>query len=201
MSTNNIKPLTLTGSSLKTSKIALFLRELNVPFTLSSPNTTNDVRIPTLYDPNTNITLFGSIVLVEYLVSNYDKDDHRIMFRRGTPEFWEVKAWLDFQGTEQGPIFEQYLQTSGDVEVGEKARWACETLEKRLNAQKERFAGEETWLVGEKMSFADLSFVVLQESLFRKESFHAGSFPLVKAWLGSMSKVNSVKETVAEIEV
>jgi glutathione S-transferase len=71
-------------------------------------------------------------------------------------------------------------------------------LEKRLKAQKERFEENETWLVWDKMRFADLSFVVLQKAVLRKEGFDTGGFPLIKAWLGRMGELENVKETVTE---
>lgn len=60
-------------------------------FTKINPNG----RLPAIEDPNTNLTLWESGAIVEYLVENYDKEN-KLTFA-GLPEKYHLKQYLHFQ--------------------------------------------------------------------------------------------------------
>lgn len=60
-------------------------------FTKINPNG----RLPAIEDPNTNLTLWESGAIVEYLVENYDKEN-KLTFT-GLPEKYHLKQYLHFQ--------------------------------------------------------------------------------------------------------
>jgi len=53
-------------------------------------------RIPAIYDPNTEITLWESGAIVEYLIEKYDKEG-KLSFPAGSKESYLAKQWLFFQ--------------------------------------------------------------------------------------------------------
>lgn len=53
-------------------------------------------RMPAIHDPNTNLTLWESGAILEYLVEKYDTQ-HRISFEPGTNESYLAKQWIFFQ--------------------------------------------------------------------------------------------------------
>lgn len=73
-------------------------------------------------------------------------------------------------------------------------------LEGYLAGQKEEYGarggGDGPWLVGNKLSYADISFIPWQRiavGAFGDEGFHEDDFPLVKEWLGKMTSREKVK--------
>lgn len=71
------------------------------PFEKLNPNG----RVPAIEDPNTGITLWESGAIIEYLVETYDKSNSLTYTQ--SPEKYEVKQWLHFQMSGQGPYFGQ----------------------------------------------------------------------------------------------
>ena len=67
------------------------------PFEKLNPNG----RVPVIIDPNTNITLWESGAIIEYLVATYDKSAS--LTYTSTPEKFYVSQWLHFQMSGQGP--------------------------------------------------------------------------------------------------
>lgn len=62
-------------------------------------------RVPAIEDPNTNITLWESGAIIEYLQETYDKSN--TFTYTSSPEKYLVKQWLHFQMSGQGPYFGQ----------------------------------------------------------------------------------------------
>ncbi len=62
-------------------------------------------RVPAIEDPNTDITLWESGAIIEYLQETYDKDN--TFNYTSSPEKYLVKQWLHFQMSGQGPYFGQ----------------------------------------------------------------------------------------------
>jgi hypothetical protein len=61
------------------------------PFEKINPNG----RAPAIEDPNTGVTVWESVAIIEYLVETYDKE---LVFTYTTcPEKWQMKQWLYFQ--------------------------------------------------------------------------------------------------------
>ena len=54
--------------------------------------------MPAIVDPNTDLTLWESGAIIEYLVEKYDKDN-KVSFPAGSKEAYLAKQWLYFQGT------------------------------------------------------------------------------------------------------
>ena len=75
-------------------------------------------------------------------------------------------------------------------------------LEGVLAKQKEEFAGkggDGPWLVGNKLSFADIAFVpwqALTPKLMEKDEFNEDDYPLVKEWIGKMASRPKVKKVL-----
>lgn len=96
--------------------MAIILEELHVPYTmklletseLKSPNfeaINPNGKVPAIVDPNTQVTLWESGAIIQYLLENYDKDCS-ISFK-SVPEKYQVDQWLFFQASGQGPYFGQ----------------------------------------------------------------------------------------------
>ncbi|KAL5089491.1 hypothetical protein Trisim1_005187 [Trichoderma cf. simile WF8] len=167
-----IKPITLHAHSSGPNpwKVVIILQELELPYTLvyetpatikSAPYT--DVnpngRVPAIRDPNTGITLWESGAIIEYLIENYDTEK-KISHGSQSPEKWLEKQFLYFQVSGQGPYFGQYT-------------WFARLHHEQLPSAKERYLNEikrvtgvlntilegKNYLVGEKATYADLSFI------------------------------------------
>jgi glutathione S-transferase len=65
-------------------------------------------RLPSLQDPNTDLTLWETGAIFEYLTETYDKD-HKLSFPAGSAEFYHARQWLYFQTTGQGPYYGQAM--------------------------------------------------------------------------------------------
>ncbi|KAK2751094.1 hypothetical protein FQN57_000169 [Myotisia sp. PD_48] len=159
-------------------------------------------RLPAIYDPNTDVTLWESGAIVEYLVERYDPQ-HKLSFSAGTPDAWHARQWLHFQATGQGPYYGQMVwfkkyhpeQLPSAVEryVKEINR-VTGVLEASLKQQKEKHGdnlGDGPWLVGNKLSYADLAFIPWQyyanTTLTKEEGFDEDSYPHVKDWYARMT--------------
>jgi len=64
-------------------------------------------RVPAIEDPNTNITLWESGAIIEYLIDTYDKANQ--LTYATFPEKYLLKQWLYFQTSGQGPYFGQAM--------------------------------------------------------------------------------------------
>lgn len=76
--------------------------ELKTPdFEAINPNG----KVPAIVDPNTDVTLWESGAIIQYLLENYDKECS-ISFKF-VPEKYQIDQWLFFQASGQGPYFGQ----------------------------------------------------------------------------------------------
>ena len=190
--------------SPKAEQIAILLAELSLPYEFAQSVTADQKS--GIHDPNTDIKLLQPAAILEYIVSNYDKD-HRIIFRRRTPEFWHAKDWLAFETTIHAPLCEQlqkFKSLSSEKSSTVVQHYAADlksvtsNLEDRLSKQKEHHPEKGPWLVGDKLSFVDLSFLAWQQSvsLAAKDDYDVAMYPLVKAWLDKLYSQASVKEVL-----
>jgi hypothetical protein len=104
----HLKPIKLWGrAGLNPSKIRIILEELGLRYdAVSVPLKTvketgylavnPNGRLPTIYDPNTDTTLWESGAIAEYLIETYDKNN-LLGFASGTKEYFHAKQWLFFQ--------------------------------------------------------------------------------------------------------
>ncbi|OCK81373.1 glutathione-s-transferase theta, gst [Lepidopterella palustris CBS 459.81] len=213
------KPITLYGhiSGPNPWKVAIVLEELGLPYdykVVSFPDMKKEPyesknpngRVPAIDDPNTGITLFESGAIIEYLIDTYDTT-HILSYPLSSPrEHYLSLSWLHFQMSGQGPYF------------GQKAWFSFFHVEKNLTSVLDRYANEikrvvgvidrhlktqgTQYLVGEKCTFADLSFVMWDQSLphlvpdfeIRTECPH------FTAWNDRVSARASVKKVLADKE-
>lgn len=211
---SDLKPIKLYGRlGPNPPKVAILLEELNLPhevdaiamhdvkkpeFLAINPNG----RVPAIYDPNTDLTLWESGAILEYLIERYDTDQ-KLCFVPGSNEAFLAKQWLFFQASGQGPYYGQAawfarhhpekLQSAIDRYVNEIKR-VTGVLEGHLKKQREKYGGKEgfdgPWLVGNKLSYADIAFVPWQwyagEFFGQPGQYDVDEFPIVKEWLAKM---------------
>ncbi|KAI9702270.1 MAG: glutathione S- transferase, nitrogen catabolite repression regulator [Bogoriella megaspora] len=150
-------------------KVVTVLEELQVPYEINSIrfedikkqpfiNFNPNGRAPAMVDPNTELTLWESGAIIQYLIEQYDSQ------RKLTLEPMQDRAllnqWLMFQMSGQGPYFGQagwfnFLHpeklTSAQERYNNEVRRILGVLEKSLEGK--------SWLVGNKCTFADLAFL------------------------------------------
>lgn len=123
-----------------------------------------------MVDPNTNVTLFESGAIMLYLVARYDKESKLTYGDDRLEEKWQLQSWLMFQMSGQGPIFGQktwFENFHKDINVvsaierfREETARIVGVIDSHLGKQRKKIgSGEDIWLVGDKCTFADLSFV------------------------------------------
>lgn len=217
-SKTSIKPIKVYGKGgPNPPKVAFMLEELGVPheiieipftdvkkpeYTAINPNG----RLPSIYDPNTDLTLWESGAIVLYLVDQYDKE-RKLSFEPGTNEAYLAQQWLFYQTSGQGPYYGQAawfikfhpenVPSAVDRYIGEVKR-VTGVLEDYL--KKQDTGSDGPWLVGGRISYADISFLSWQmivDSPFFGERFDGSEFPTVRAWVEKMKNrpgINKVRE-------
>ncbi|KUJ06634.1 glutathione S-transferase Ure2-like protein [Mollisia scopiformis] len=217
---SEIKPITVWGKGgPNPPKVAILLGELGLPvefiivplskvkepeFLAINPNG----RIPAIHDPNTDLTLWESGAIIEYLIERYDTE-HKFSFPAGTPEAYHAKQWLFFAASGQGPYYgqlgwfklyhEEKIPSAIERYVKEVNR-VTGVLDGHLAKQKVGPDSDGPWLVGDKYSFADMVFVSWQKIISlvtTKEEYSLDAYPHVKEWHGKMMERGPVKEAMA----
>ncbi|KAI0389795.1 glutathione S-transferase [Xylariaceae sp. FL0594] len=151
------------------------------PFTDINPNG----RVPAIEDPNTDMILWESGACIQYLIEQYDTK--KALTYDTLKERHQLNQWLQFQMSGQGPYFGQ-------------AAWfnhlhheKVESATDRYNGELRRVLGvlegwleERDWLVGDKMTYADLTFAPWNDRIDTVVCCEAGDkfkgFPRVQAW-------------------
>lgn len=126
--------------------------------TLLYPWLISDSRVPAIEDPNTKITLWESGAIIEYLIDTYDKS-HELTYTT-FPEKYQLKQWLYFQTSGQGPYFGQAAWFSNfhpEKLPSAIKRYKEQTL--RVVDVLNRALEGKNYLVGDKCTYADLAFV------------------------------------------
>ena len=82
-----------------------------MPYLALNPNG----RAPTIFDPNTGMTLWESGAIIEYLIDEYDKDN-KFSFSE-SPEKYYLKQWLFFQTSGHGPYIGQLACKLSQISV------------------------------------------------------------------------------------
>jgi glutathione S-transferase len=209
----------------------MLLEELRLPYThmpidfkdVKSPSYLSinpNGRLPAIHDPNTGLTLWESGAILEYLAERYDTD-RRLSFAPGTNEAYLAKQWLFFQASGQGPYFGQAtwfkmyhhekVPSAFERYVGEVKR-VSGVLEGYLGGLKEKMKEDEDggregsdgpWLVGGKMTYADIGFIpwyCWMEWFLEEEEFSLGEYPVVKDWLDRMRAREAVDKVLRDIK-
>lgn len=150
-------------------KVAIILEELKVPYTTKFINMADmkkppfetlnpNGRVPVIEDPNTGITLWESGAIIEYLVQTYDTT--AALTYTSSPERFYVSQWLHFQMSGQGPYFGQAVWfTRFHEESLPSAKKRYHDQVKRVFYVLDKALEGKQWLVGNKCTIADLSFV------------------------------------------
>ena len=177
-----------------------------------------------IVDPNNNnITLWESGVIVSYLIATYDKSN--TLAYASSPEAFQLQQWSYFQASGQGPYFGQAawyvsllhiqilssgLLLSELATVTEYTRFNLFHSEplpytrERYNNEIKRVASvldshlaDRTWLVGDKCTYADLSFVMwdAQIAFIMKDAndpWDPAQYPNFMRWQEAMLTRDSV---------
>ncbi|KAJ4295936.1 glutathione S- transferase, nitrogen catabolite repression regulator [Collariella sp. IMI 366227] len=212
---SDLKPIKLYGQlGPNPPKVAILLEELNLPheaeaiafqdvkkpeFLAINPNG----RVPAIYDPNTDLTLWESGAILEYLIERYDTDQ-KFSFAPGSNEAFLAKQWLFFQVSGQGPYYGQAVWFARHHPEKFQNKRVTDVLEGHLKKQREEYGGTEgfngPWLVGNKLSYADIAFVPWQwyaGKFFGEEpgQYDVDKFPVVKGWLEKLM----ARESLAKV--
>lgn len=219
---SSLKTIKLYGKgSVNPPKVALVLTLLDIPFesvsvpvsVMKEPEYTSinpNGRIPSIYDPNTDLTLWESGAIVEYLIEKYDVE-HKFSFAPGSKESYWAKQWFFYQATGQGPYYGQSVVFKKFQPIPEAAaRYVKEinrvsgVLEGWLAKQRSEYGNtpgfDGPWLVANKFTYADLAFIIWQTTVgmvLTKEEYSDDNFPEVKEWLERMNAKPKVGSAVA----
>ncbi|KAK3310479.1 glutathione S-transferase [Chaetomium strumarium] len=226
---SNLKPIKVYGKGgPNPPKVAMILQELDLPHEiidiqfseLKKPDylaVNPNGRIPAIYDPNTDLTLWESGAILEYLIEKYDKAQ-KLSFPPGSKEAYHAKQWLFFQTTGQGPYYGQgvwfnkyhpeKVQSAIERYLNEVKR-VTGVIEGHLAKQKKQYGAQEgfdgPWFVGNKLSYVDFAFVPWQtvaagyfaEALPDGLKFNPDDYPLVKEWLAKLRARKSVSSSLS----
>lgn len=225
---SSVKPIKVWGKTgPNPPKVAILLSELGVPYEIVdwqladvkkpeyvavNPNG----RLPTIEDPNTNLTLWESGAIIQYLIEKYDLDQ-KLSFPAGTNEAALTRQWLFYQTTGQGPYYGQAAVfhkfhhedlPSAKERYEKEMKRVSSVLEGWLEKQKAEYGGQAgfdgPWLVGNKLTFADLSFITWQliiQLIVPKEKYDQEKYPLLNEWIGKMTARKNTKKVLVEIGV
>ena len=220
---SDIKPVKIYGKAgPNPPKIAFLAAELGIPheivpipfsdlkkpeFLAINPNG----RMPAIYDPNTDLTIWESGAIVEYLIDRYDTE-HKLSFEPGSHEYWHARQWLFFQTTGQGPYFGQAywfknlhsekIPSAIERYVNEVFR-VTSVLDGELAKQKTN--GEDgPWLVGNKFSYADLSFLSWYNAVagtdLLEQNALGDKYPHFKRWIANIAARPKIDAVLQEIK-
>ncbi|KAL2822631.1 glutathione S-transferase [Aspergillus granulosus] len=184
------KPITvwLTPSGPNPWKVITILIELEIPYEIHSfkfddvkkppfININPNGRAPAIMDPNTDLTLWESGAIIQYLEDVYDKENK--LNYTSPKEKHVLNQWLHFQMSGQGPYFGQ--ASWFNILHPEKLPSAI----KRYTNEVHRILGvlntaleNRTWLVGDKCTFADLAFLPWNEHVGKILMTPEGEDPL-----------------------
>ncbi|CAI6087678.1 unnamed protein product [Clonostachys chloroleuca] len=184
-------------------KVITILEELSIPYEIESIRFENiktppftDInpngRVPAIEDPNTDVTIWESGAIIQYLVNQYDTE--KCLHYDTLKEQNLCNQWLMFQVSGQGPYFGQ-------------CTWFTYLHPEKLPSAIERYSNEikrvlgvldgvlaaspSKWLVGDRITYADLAFIPwndrLDATLGVPDDKKFEGFPHVKAWHEAMT--------------
>lgn len=169
------------------------------PFTDITPNG----RVPAIQDPNTGITLWESGAIIQYLIETYDKEG-KISYS-SFPERHQLTQWLLFQVSGQGPYYGQasWFEKFHPEKVPSAVERYLKEVERVIGVLDAWLQGHE-WLVGDKLTYADLAFVPYAAAVASTEErfaflnrhgklFEGGKYPAYQAWVEKLLARDSVK--------
>jgi len=216
-----ILPIKLYGGILGPNplKVGIILTLLELPFESVPVDFANvkgpeyvainpNGRLPSIHDPNTDLTIWESGAIIEYLIERYDTQEPRkLSFTPRSAEAELARSFLHLQVSGQGPYYGQAywfknyhaekLPSAVERYVNETKR-VTGVLDKWLSKEKETHRdniGDGPWLVGNKLSYADVAFIPWQKAALTlaDEGFDINEFPHAKEWYERMTTTESVK--------
>ncbi|KAI9065645.1 glutathione transferase Ure2p class [Trametes sanguinea] len=168
------KPLTLYGSiaAINPIKVAFVLQELGLEYNVVSTNIQTgehkqpeftklnpNGRVPVLVDhSNGDFTIWESDAIIMYIVDKYDKE--RKLSFADSDDKYTLLQWLFFQASGQGPYFGQafwFMLYHPERLPSAVERYQKEIL--RVIGVLDSVLAKQEWLVGGKLTVADLSFI------------------------------------------
>ena len=214
--TSSLKPITIYGKhGPNPPKVRMLCEELDIPYELIDTQFSElkqppflainpNGRMPAIHDPNTNLTLWESGAILEYLAETYDTS-RKVSFTPGSNDANLAKQWLFFQASGQGPYYGQavwFTKYHPEQVQSAKERYYREiervtgVLENHLGSQEKGADGP--WLVGGKFSYADLAFVPWQVMLgmMPEGLVDLEKYTVVKDWMERLVKREAIGEVV-----
>ncbi|KAI0685588.1 glutathione S-transferase C-terminal-like protein [Cytidiella melzeri] len=154
-------------------------------------------RIPALIDhKNGDFVLWESDAIIVYLVDNYDTE-HKISVS-DTKQKYEQLQWLFFQSSGQGPYFGQaFWFTFRHPEKIQSAQDRYVDEIKRVFSVLETVLAKQEYLVGGKLTVADLSFFTYT-AILGDDFKLADAYPALSAWHTKLSQRPAVQKIVSE---
>lgn len=167
------------------------------PFIDVNPNG----RVPAIEDPNTDLTLWESGAIYQYLIDEYDTEKRLAYTTKKEKNL--CNQFLHFQMSGQGPYFGQcgvFQHLWPEKIPGVIERYANE-VKRVLNVLEIVLSAKDAqWLVGDKLTFADMAFVSwnfrLSELLNQSWDEVWEGLPHVRAWQEKMVALPSWKRTM-----
>ncbi|KFY01413.1 hypothetical protein V490_00926 [Pseudogymnoascus sp. VKM F-3557] len=215
-SNQDLKPIVLYSHARGPNpwKVAMILAELNIPYKTEFLEFSElkqepyesiciNGRVPAIKDPNTNVTLWESGAIVEYLVETYDKTNQ--LTYDTVPEKFQVKQWLFFQATGQGPYFGQsmWFEKYHQEKLPSAQKRYRDQVHRVYDVLNRALEGKE-YLVGDKCTYADISFVawdhryqVVFGDEFSDEELEK-KYPNYAGWHKKVVARKAIKEVLAD---
>ena len=193
-------------------KVAIILEELGLPYEtefvpidqLHTPvyeKINPNGRVPAIYDPNTDLTLWESGAIINYLVNRYD-DTKKLQPPDSIEGHAHAQQWLFFQVSGQGPYFGQFTWFSNfhpEKVPSAIERYANEI--KRVTKVLDTALQGKEYLVGGKCTYADLAFVTWNAGLERVPDLYQQlkeDNANWKAWVERIGARDAVKKVLGE---
>ncbi|BGP20083.1 hypothetical protein JCM10213_002667 [Rhodosporidiobolus nylandii] len=162
-------------------------------------------RIPALVDhQNGDYVVWESKACMQYLVEKYDTE-RKLTVGQSAEEQGILLQWLFFQASGQGPYFGQaahFLMFAPEDVPYAKERYTKEVS--RVLGVLESVLSKQEWLVGGKLTIADLSFITWNNfalhALLPKDVDANKEFPAVVAWHQKLLALPYVAEALKERE-
>ncbi|KAJ4318079.1 glutathione S- transferase, nitrogen catabolite repression regulator [Neodidymelliopsis sp. IMI 364377] len=215
---SSLKPIVIYGKhGPNPPKVRMLCEELNLPYDqretqfseLKKPEflaINPNGRMPAIYDPNTDLTLWESGAIIEYLVEKYDTE-HSLSFPQGSNEAQLARQWLFFQVSGQGPYYGQavwFTKYHSETVQSAQDRYLAEikrvTGVLNTHLEKQEKGADGPWLVGGKYSYADLAFVPWQSMLVMfGDKLDVSEFKTVTGWLERLKGRAAIEKVVEEM--
>ncbi|KAM3428027.1 hypothetical protein MY4824_009093 [Beauveria thailandica] len=158
-------------------------------------------RLPAIVDPNNgNFTLWESGAIAEYLVETYDKSMKLSV--SGDAEKWQLKQFLHFQMSGQGPYYGQaaWFHMAHGQDIPSAKKRYLEQIDRVWSVMND-ILKDNQYFLGSKLTYVDLCFFPWEFSAhsFLGEYLEAAGFDAKKkypnywAWFERLKTQHSVK--------